>query len=288
VSPLRSLLTTGVLALAIPGLVPAGASAAVTIGQSPPGAGTLGPCLAGFSTVQTAVGTGTSYEVPAGGGVITEWRHQSTLLATGSLAFRVFRQPQAGQFTALTDEEHPIAPGVLNLFPTRIPVLGGEAIGLRTPNNFDGCLASNTMQPADQRFFKSPAPAVGTQIAYTQDLVSRLNVAATLEADADKDGYGDESQDSCAGDALTQAACTVTIDKKPKRRTSSAKARLRFSVPDPDAKLECRIDKKPFKKCSSPLKLRRLKPRRHFFRVHALDLSGAAGTNAQARWRVVG
>jgi hypothetical protein len=36
---------------------------------------------------------------------------------------------------------------------------------------------------------------------------ARLNVAAVLEADADGDGYGDETQDRCPSDRSTQGPC---------------------------------------------------------------------------------
>jgi hypothetical protein len=40
--------------------------------------------------------------------------------------------------------------------------------------------------------------------------INELLVAATIEPDADKDGFGDETQDQCPTQATTQGACDVT------------------------------------------------------------------------------
>ena len=41
---------------------------------------------------------------------------------------------------------------------------------------------------------------------------------ADIEPDADKDGYGDETQDLCSSDASTQGACPAKKKKKCKKR----------------------------------------------------------------------
>jgi hypothetical protein len=52
--------------------------------------------------------------------------------------------------------------------------------------------------------------------------------------------------------------------------------------------VQCRLDKKDFAPCTSPVKLKKLKPRKHTFRIRALDQGGNPGPEAKARWRVTG
>jgi hypothetical protein len=52
--------------------------------------------------------------------------------------------------------------------------------------------------------FSLPIGSVATPVDFGQ---YRVNMAATLEADADRDGFGDDTQDGCPGDPAIQATC---------------------------------------------------------------------------------
>ena len=80
----------------------------------------------------------------------------------------------------------------------------------------------------------------------------------------------------------------TTITKKPKKRSSKRKAKVRFESSESDSSFECKLDRKAFKPCDSPRKLKRLKPRKHRFAVRAIDAAGNVDpTPAKARFRVL-
>jgi subtilisin-like proprotein convertase family protein len=88
-------------------------------------------------------------------------------------------------------------------------------------------------------------------------------------------------------DAADVSAPETTIDKAPTRRTQRATARLRFSASEPGSSFECRIDRRKFKPCSSPRRLKRLAEGKHRFAVQAVDPAGNVDpTPAKRRWRV--
>lgn len=77
------------------------------------------------------------------------------------------------------------------------------------------------------------------------------------------------------------------ITKAPRKRIGSRRAKFRFRSTEPGSTFECRIDRKRFKPCESPKKLRRVKPKRHRFQVRAIDAVGNVDpTAAKKRWRV--
>ncbi len=128
-----------------------------------------------------------------------------------------------------------------------------------------------------------PAPAT-----HGQFLSQRVPVEAVLEADADKDGFGDETQDQCPSDATTQGPCPVpdtVITKHPKTKTTKKTVTFRFSSPTPGATFECQLDAGPFRACSSPYLLRAGKGR-HTFAVRATAGGQTDASAASAGWRV--
>jgi len=77
------------------------------------------------------------------------------------------------------------------------------------------------------------------------------------------------------------------ITKGPKKRTEKRKARFAFTSDEEGSTFECKVDKKPFKPCTSPKKVR-VKPGRHVFKVEATDPGGNTDpTPAKRRWRVL-
>jgi hypothetical protein len=62
----------------------------------------------------------------------------------------------------------------------------------------------------------------------------RVNVAATIEPDADRDGFGDQSQDGCPTQAATHGACSNRFSfGKLKRKRKQGTATLPVTVPGP-------------------------------------------------------
>jgi subtilisin family serine protease len=79
----------------------------------------------------------------------------------------------------------------------------------------------------------------------------------------------------------------TTISKGPKKKTKKRKATFAFGSDEPGSTFECRVDKKPFVDCTSPRRLKKVKPGRHTFQVRAIDAAGNVdATVDQHRWRV--
>jgi len=175
------------------------ASAAQTIGQiaPPPPAFCGGATL--FVTPQVEPGT-PSYRVPAGPGVLTDWSARGFNGATGSLGLKVVNQTSAMHYQiAATDGPRSISPNVVNHFPIRIPVRGGELLALWVPTGFQPCAYTTTFN-ADRTEWRGgsfPEPNAGeTFVTDTANSRERINVEAKLEPDCDQDGFGDETQDT--------------------------------------------------------------------------------------------
>lgn len=83
------------------------------------------------------------------------------------------------------------------------------------------------------------------------------------------------------------AAPDTTIGKKPAKRTRKRRARFTFSATQAGARFECKLDRRPFRTCASPLSVT-VKPGRHSFQVRAVSTDGKPDpTPAAFRWRVL-
>jgi hypothetical protein len=76
-----------------------------------------------------------------------------------------------------------------------------------------------------------------------------------------------------------------TVLGKAKIRLRKAKFRFR-ATGEPATGFECKLDRKPWRKCASPRTYKRLKPGRHTFRVRAFDSGGADPTPAVRKFRI--
>jgi hypothetical protein len=261
------------------------ASAAVTIGQAPPAPDGLADCAPG-SLVQVSNAQGPGYAVPSPGGVITRWRTS----ATGALSLLLWREVSTGWRLLSEDSRTASGGGAVVEFAVRIPVSGGEHLGLGSAKEVLDCGVFTKM--GKDVIGVTGEVAVGSTPALLLEGGWRLNVAADIEPDADHDGFGDETQDGCATDASRQGACPdvdppeTTITGHPKKTTPAHRARFRFSTDEPGSTFECKLDKRPFRPCLSPFK-RTVAPGRHVFRVRSRD--GAGNLDASAAkftWRV--
>jgi hypothetical protein len=144
-------------------------------------------------------------------GVITKWTSSIGVLPEGKTSepetFKVFR-PNRATTTALVvgSDAQTLITG-LNTFPVRIPVQAGDLIGL-SPNGEDGIVfCEEHAVKSSLGAFEVAAPT-GAIIGFTELMEPlRMPVTATVEPDADGDGYGDETQDQCPTDASTHEAC---------------------------------------------------------------------------------
>ena len=120
-------------------------------------------------------------------------------------------------------------------------------------------------------------------------LVGTLIVAAALlGAMTASAGAGDSAtplRGGCPGDEYCTGP-TTTIVKGPEAKTTRKRATFKFTATEPKAGFRCALDNEPFRRCDSPKKVRRLKPRKHQFRVQAV-VNGLGGPVAKYRWKVI-
>ena len=271
--------------------------AATTIGQvGPPDTTNCGEDAA--STVQVATAAGSpSYSVPPGGGVITSWQHNAatdtTPVKSVNLRLKVFRGTGAAN-TYLTVGESDVktlTSGGLKTFPTRIPVQAGDRLGFgQVGLGYSYCIWAGVSGDLLTSSDAAPDPPVGSTVVFPSPFGPyRLNVAATVEPDADGDGFGDETQDGCPSEADTQGGCVppeTTIIKKPKDKTRKKKARFAFTSSEPGSTFQCSLDGEAFAPCASPA-TEKVKNGKHGFDVQAVDPGGTVDpTPASDSWKV--
>jgi hypothetical protein len=155
--------------------------------------------------VQVATDSSVTYEMPADG-VLTSWRFHANSVA-GTAHLRVYRPAATpGQFELLArTPDRTFALDEDATVPTQLPVKAGDRIGIGVVGPspvFDTLDSDDHVGGVD--FFKP----IGSVASPNVNAGRRVNIAATLEADADRDGLGDETQDGCASDPTPQAICT--------------------------------------------------------------------------------
>jgi hypothetical protein len=153
-----------------------------------------------------------NYQVPVPGGVITSWSHRGiTPAPAGSGRLQVWDNTGGNNFILIGRSElETFSAGLVTTFLTRIPVDPGDRLGLRSVEATTGCCQFPTSQ-SDTFSFEAPAsdPNRGDVRTLTPTSLSLINVAAVLEADADGDGFGDETQDACLGEAGPNSGCAT-------------------------------------------------------------------------------
>jgi hypothetical protein len=262
----------GVAVLAA-GLIATGVVAAATqLGTtSPPATNCIGPPT---SFVQTANPTGSEYAVPSAG-VITAWSFNAPASAP-ELKLKMFRSLGGSNYLVVgqSSAQTPAANN-FNNFQTRIPVQAGDLVGLTIltvgPCGTNG--SGTALQVAGD-------PPDGANVTGGGPISGFLGIGATLEADADADGFGDETQDQCPTSAATQNECVPPsgkIFKGPKAEIERTSAKFFFKSNEPGSTFRCKLKGKGVKKtgpCTSPKKYKNLEPGKFKFTLTATDPAG--------------
>jgi hypothetical protein len=210
------------------------AAASVTIGQLAADP-SLVTCGSGsdFDRIQPTVTSGTTYVVPETG-VITSWSHNARDIAGQTYKMKVFRKiadPAIYQVVG-HDGPHPLTGGVVNTFPMSIAVEPGDVLGVNSSSPVGtACIFP---APGDSYLFRAEDLADGASEAFGTALDRRINISAVLEADCDRDGLGDETQDAdlsaCRPPARPSNAFTLAgLTRNKKKGTAS----LKVNVPNP-------------------------------------------------------
>lgn len=179
-------------------VLPAVSAASTTIGRTSSSAFPCNPLNPPLADVrwQHSTGPGSpSYAVAAGGGVITSWRTNPGNNAGTSTRLEVVRESN-NTIAGESARQSNIHANKATTFPTRIPVESGDRIGLElgpsgsVPCSYTGGasdVAGNTSDPGPG----NPFSGLSMYGGYL------TNVSAVVERDADRDGYGDATQDAC-------------------------------------------------------------------------------------------
>ncbi len=213
------------LILVFAAAVPAAANAAITVGPANPNPK---PSVAVSASYPSGVLLFTKTAPPAAvlvapsEGVITSWRLYTDDVGPGATA-------QLYALTAVGEEHRVDAIGskesvppvkaegtedqnVLPVFSARLPVAAGALLGARLEYTDSG----NPLKPV---YYLDPIFSFGTMAApppvggsaKAASYVGYLAMNATLEPDADHDGYGDETQDSCVGVCAPPAPIATVV-----------------------------------------------------------------------------
>jgi hypothetical protein len=271
------------VAVGLIGLVgPSSAGAATQIGQTfLPGHN----CVTGPGTTYLQTGSsGPTYTVPSRG-VITSWSYQGGS-SPPNLGFKVGRATGGANFFIVGEGAvQTTVAGQLSTFPVRIPVEPGDVIGIQLASN--GECGSDAASSFTYRF-RSGDASPGATFAFLSADSFQFDVSAILEADADNDGFGDETQDCAPDNPANHDDCVApdtTITKHPKDKTKKKKATFEFSSSEPSATFECTLDGKVFA-CASPL-TEKVGKGKHNFQVRAKDAAGNIdGSPATDAWKV--
>jgi hypothetical protein len=281
--------------LAVGGLTAAHASAAVTVGNNFTTTPTVdfcgNPCTVGLTRLpaeEQAPG-GTSI---ATNGVIVRWRVM-TAASPAPVQARLRILSGITTVAASSIETLPAAPGI-HTFATRLPAHAGERLAvdlLDTTPATAPMVGRQTGDPVAHQveFWMPPLTDGETRLPTNANAGLELYLNADIEPDVDGDGFGDETQDRCPTVAAPTTGCPpdTLITKRPKKRISVRRARFAFTSDVPGTTFECRLDKRPFSPCTSPTKLKRLKPGKHRFQVRAIDGASPDLSPATRKFRVL-
>jgi hypothetical protein len=213
----------------------AGASAATQFGD---------PCFAAAVLPESETVTIFQAAAPQSGlpmtspfaGVITSWGlNAGSALAPGAsnpVKLKVLRPDPTNKTVQVVGESFGTAVGGSNKFDARIPVQAGDRVALAS----DGTpiLACAESPPGDALGLIEGDPAIGSTVPYgeSSEVSGQIPLFATVEPDADGDGYGDETQDKCPTDASTHESCPAppppVATQQPITLSDSAAAKKSF------------------------------------------------------------
>ena len=227
-------LVPAVLLIAL--ISPPVASGAVTLGSDLSTPGSPQSCPLDVCTVVQTALPGRQVTSPIDG-VIVVWRVRNASSPT-PFRFRVVRPAPGGKFTGGGATPAPAwsCPAICTV-NARLPIKAGDFIGADGPS---GSMAATRAAPGATLTAWSPFLAEGE----TRERSGTLGDTETLmnadvEADVDKDGFGDETQDLCPTEAAIQRGCgkatigTLSRNVAIHPRTGKGKGKVRCTnVPD--------------------------------------------------------
>jgi hypothetical protein len=187
------------------------ATAAPALASTPVGAvfAPSSPCGGGFTGLQTGTGSAASYAVPVAG-VITSWSFQAGA-SPPRLKLKLGRRLSGNDYGIIGESSLQLpAPNTVNTFATRIPVRAGDLLGAYLASSGACGYAPFGGRPGDATNvvgYVIGDVGAGGSATFTSVGNLLLDLSARVEPDADLDGFGDETEDSCFTDPSTHGAC---------------------------------------------------------------------------------
>lgn len=165
-------------------------------------------CASSSLYLQTGVASGSRYTIPSDG-VVTSWSFEVGNAAISGLRLEIASPLVAGSRTIVGEAAAGTqTPGIASSYLTRIPVHTGDIVGIFSGGGGNCILGSGA--GADAIDYHAGDLSPGASGMFTQLTGNKVPVTATVEPDADHDGFGDETQDQCRTDASTQGPCPPT------------------------------------------------------------------------------
>ena len=133
--------------------------------------------------------------------------------APGDLTLKVVQPVSATAYKVVGESTgHILTDDRFRTFATRIPVSGGERLGLKTPPGSGVQVGSSgTSGDSGDIVATTGNATVGQTFTATNFATSSyMAISAVVEPDADHDQYGDISQDDCPADPTRQTGPCVT------------------------------------------------------------------------------
>jgi hypothetical protein len=224
-------------------------------------------------------------------GVIVSWRVRSgEATEQPAMRLRVIHGETGGPGGPV--QTIPKGEGI-HTYSVRLPVQAGDRPGLDVLDSSSFGLAIGSGFEPDAIYSSWIPPLIeGHTRAPTVDEGAGVEILinATIEPDADRDGYGDESQDGCPT-LVGPGGCPLirpdtAIVRGPKGRIRTRMATFRFRSDPRGAEFECKLDRGPFKLCASPKRYKGLRVGRHKFKVRAFNSAGRDPIPATRTFRV--
>jgi hypothetical protein len=194
---MKARIALGVIAAVLVTAAPAQAD--VTIGSTLPAPTATFECVGGCTMSPATVTGGTAFAPDAG--VITRWRVRVGGTTTPASLQVIHAGAEVARSATVTP---PI--DTITVYPARIPIAANDRIGLMWTDVINGTFFSASATATTDVW----TPALGTTPRVPEFPGQAYDVAvnADIERDADTDGYGDETQDNCAGVANPTQADT--------------------------------------------------------------------------------
>jgi len=177
----------------------------------------LGPCTVAAFVEVPAQGQLSNAGAPIDG-VIVKFRIRAKVETPSPVTFRVADVIPQGPnpVTALATATGTGPTAMLRIaddqappqeFPARLTVRKGQHLGIDSPVPL---VASHDTAGSKFSYEYAPPLVDGAPARLSSEFLGELLVQAVVEADADRDGFGDETQDACPSQASTQGACDLS------------------------------------------------------------------------------